>query len=194
MDFEGLNVATLAQGATWSPEDDNATKSTSGHDPATVPAGGGVAYEYDGVEVPENHLLVGYALEFLAGDHFDETFLPGTNSEHWVYKGDGALGKGDSDWVDRVRGDDFLIHMSIGMNGVEDTASGAGGTSVYASPPSQKFHPPRPFLSATGNFSGIWEGDEKEPGQNHGEFAIRLYYDLMQAERDEIIQELLEER
>lgn len=194
MDFQGLNVATVNVGATWSPEDDNATKSTSAHDPADVPAGGGIAFEYDGVEVPEDHLLVGYGFELLAGDFFDVAFLPGTSSEHWIYKGDGALGLGDSDWIDRTRRDDFLTYMAVGYNGIEDTASGTGGSTLWASPPDQRWTPPRPFLSATGEFSGVWEGDGENPPQNNGEFAIRLYYDLMEAPRDEIIQELLQER
>lgn len=192
-EFEGLNKKMLANGATWSPQDDNAGKSTWNGDPAGVPAGG-VGYEMNRVEVPDGYLMVLYGLSMDVSDAWDVSLKPNDYTEHWVYKGDAGKSYGDSDWVDRTADDDYLTHFAAGANGIEDTVTGTGGWTYVTDPPSLTWFPPKPVLSATGKFSEAWEGDGDNLPQNKGEWAIHAYYDLIEAPREEIIQELLGER
>jgi hypothetical protein len=187
-EFEGLNSKMLANGATWSPQDDNGGKSTWNGDPAGVPDGG-VGYLMNEIDVPDGYLMVLYGLRMFVSDHFDENLLPGDYTEHWVYKGDAGVSYGDSDWVDRTADDDFLAHFSVGTGGSE-TVGGEYGSS----PESLEWTPPRPVLSATGVFSEAWEGDSANLAANKGEWSIHAYFDLVEADRDQIIQELLGER
>lgn len=192
--INGLNQEMLAQSPVWSPHDDAAGRSTSGHDPADAAVGGGVDFEVDLAPLPDQSLAVLHGLRLAVGDKWDNELNPGDYGELWVYKSDSALGFGDADWVDRVASEDFLVHFAFGYLGIEDTTTGTGGTSFVEDPPGGFWKPTNPVLSATGEFSIAWEGDEDEEAANKGEWALYAEYDIIEVSQDRQIQELLEER
>lgn len=148
-----------------------------------------------GGDLPDNHLAKIHALEFFVGDMTDTQLQPGEYVELWVYYGHGSadthhLGR----WVEKLPDDDFMTHFRAGYGGIEDTASGTGGSFAQKEPPDGWWIPPSPVVSATGEISVNWEGDGKNGGNNIGEFGLRAWWTTEEVSDQEFFRELLRDR
>lgn len=197
-----MNVTMLMSPNKWSPTDGNNGPDTPLF---TVTQGqlgnnsnvSGNCPKLGGGDLPDNHLAKIHALEFMLGDITDDNVDPGEYVELWVY-----FGHNNADpffqgrWVEKLPVDDFMAHFRAGYGGIEDTASGTGGSAYQGAdgPGALFWRPPSPMVSATGEISVNWEGDTNNVANGNGEFALRAWWTTEEVSDTEFFRELLRDR